>query len=283
MQRRLRFGRTPWPRPESTPSPRPAVEITERWLTQRNERDNVDSVAVWTDRADRHWLLATAKESNILIIYDATTGERLGEAGGTGDAPGKLLRPNGIFVIDDLVWVVERDNHRLQVMQLPDFAPVGLFAADQLSKPYGLWIDRLDDGYRVFITDSYETEDEQVPPDEELDRRLHRLDIENVDGVLTLADHQVLGPVAGDGRLFKVESIWGDPDNNRLLVADEHPERLNLKLFDVEGRYTNATVLDGELFYEPEGTALERCADGSGYWIVTDQDELDNRFLVLID
>lgn len=263
------------------PTPRPAIEVAERWLTQRNERDNVDSVAVWSDGGDRHWLLATAKESNILIIYDANTGERIGEAGGTGDAPGKFLRPNGIFVVDDLVWVVERDNRRLQIMQMPDFTPVAILAEDELIKPYGLWVDPRDDGYRVFITDSYETADEQVPPDAELDRRLHRLDIRDNNGELTMVDYQILGPVEGDGRLLKVESIWGDPDNNRLLVADEHPDSLNLKIFDLDGRYTNQTALDGELFYEPEGTALDRCADGSGHWVVTDQDELDNRFLVL--
>ena len=262
-------------------TPIAAVEVTERWLTQRNEQDNVDSVAVWTDGVDRHWLLATAKESDILIIYDAATGERLGQAGGTGNASGELLRPNGIMVLGNMAWIVERDNHRLQVLSLPDFEPLGIFGQDLLSKPYGLWIHKVAEGYRVFITDSYETADEQVPPDAELDRRLHRFDINAQDGLLSLVSHQVLGPVEGKGRLLKVESLWGDPDNDRLLVADEHETHLNVKLFDIEGGYTGQTLLDGDLFYEPEGIALERCQDGSGYWIVTDQDMDDNRFLIL--
>ncbi|AKS41402.1 Putative phytase [Wenzhouxiangella marina] len=271
----------PAPLVETAPTPRPATEVAERWLTQRDEGDNVDSVAVWSDGVERNWLLATAKESDILIIYDAATGERLGEAGGTGNAPGRLLRPNGLFVIDDLVWIVERDNHRLQALSLPDFAPLGIFGADVLVKPYGLWMERADTGYRIFVTDSYETVDEQVPPDAELDGRLHRFDIVDRDGRFELVEHRRLGPTEGVGRLFKVESLWGDPANDRLLVADEHPDALNLKIFDLEGRFTGETALDGELFYEPEGTALDACEDGRGFWVVTDQDHLDNRFLVL--
>lgn len=260
----------------------PAITVAESWLTPRDERDNVDSVAVWTDGEQRRWLLATAKESDVLIIYDAATGERLGASGGSGTEPGRFRRPNGIFVIDDHVWVVERDNHRLQVLTLPDFEPAGTFGAAELTRPYGLWIHRAGEGnYRVFITDSYETAEDGVPDDDQLNRRLHRFDLDSRDGRLKLAGHASLGPVAGDGRLLKVESLWGDPDNDRLLVADEHESRLNLKQFDLDGNYTGHTLLDGTLHYEPEGMALQACNNGSGYWIVTDQDHEDNRFLLL--
>jgi len=264
----------------ASPPARP-VRIEERWLTARNERDNVDSVAVWADGAGRHWLLATAKESDVLIVYDAATGERLRAFGGRGEAPGEFRRPNGIFVADDRVWVVERDNRRVQVLSLPDFEPLVRFGDDVLTRPYGLWLDRVDDGYRLFVTDAYETPDERVPPDAQLDRRLHRFDLALENGTLELTGHRVLGPTEGEGRLLKVESLWGDAASGRLLVADEHASRLNLKLFDLEGAYTGRTVADGILQYEPEGIALQRCGEGEGYWIVTDQDERDNRFLVL--
>lgn len=263
----------------STPAP-PTI-VSERWLTPRNERDNIDSVAVWTDGAQRHWLLATAKESDVIIIYDAATGARLGDSGASGTAAGHFRRPNGIFVMDDHVWVVERDNQRLQVLSLPDFKPVGMFGANVLTRPYGLWIHRQDVGYRVFITDSNETDDGGVPDNHQLDRRLHRFDIVHRDGRLQLAGHAIVGPVEGDGRLLKVESLWGDPDNDLLLVADEHESRRNLKQFDLDGVFTGKTLLDGTLLYEPEGIALQACSGGNGYWIVTDQDHKDNRFLVL--
>lgn len=264
----------------SVVEPPAATEIGERWLTERDERDDVDSLAVWSDGEDRHWLLGTSKANHVLIVYDAATGERLDTVGGAGDAPGRFLRPNGISVLDDLVWVVERDNRRVQVLTLPDFEPVTTFGEDELSKPYGLWVTTTGHGYRVFVTDAYETPDEQIPPDDQLDRRLHRFEVRRNGGRLAAAHAGFFGPTAGDGRLAKVESLYGDAGRGRLLVADEHETRLDIKIFDLEGGYTGERIAEGILQYEPEGIALYACGDGGGVWLVTDQDHRDNRFLL---
>lgn len=266
------------PAADAVPDP---VTVEEAWMTVRDEADNVDSVAVWTGPGGRNWLLATAKESHILIVYDAVTGERLFDIGGAGNAPGRLLRPNGISVAGDRAWVVERDNRRVQVLSLPDFEPLGAFGTDTLTKPYGLWVMRRPEGYRVFVTDAYETPGESVPPDERLDRRLHRYDITLDDTGLEVRYTGGLGPTSGPGVLKKVESLYGDADRNRLLVADEYSGELNIKLFDLAGRFTGDTLADGMLRYEPEGIALYACGRRRGYWFITDQDETDNRFLVL--
>ncbi len=258
----------------------PSVVIAERWMSPRNEDDNVDSVALWRKSADENLVFATAKSTDVILVLDARNGQQIDRIGGTGNAPGRLLRPNAVAVADDLLWIVERDNRRLQVLSLPDYQPLLLTGSDVLTKPYGLWVQSLDDGWRVFVTDSYETEDKQVPPDEQLDRRLHRFDIERTaDGSLKASHAGGLGPTTGDGRLLKVESLWGDPVHDRLLVADEHESRINLKVFDLEGRFQR-TLGNGILRHEPEGIALYSCADGSGLWIVTDQDPEDNRFVL---
>ena len=79
--------------------------------------------------------------------------------------------------------------------------------------------------------------------------------------------------------LFGVESIWGDPANDRLLIAeeDETGGRV-IKVYDFDGRYSGPTIGDGIFRTEPEGIALYECADGSGYWIATDQDGGRNVF-----
>ena len=54
--------------------------------------------------------------------------------GSSGNAPGQLSRPNGIATVDDkYVFVVERDNHRVQMFALPDFQPLLAFAETDLS------------------------------------------------------------------------------------------------------------------------------------------------------
>ncbi|HSN73120.1 MAG TPA: 6-bladed beta-propeller, partial [Steroidobacteraceae bacterium] len=119
---------------------------------------NVDSVATWHEGADRHWLLATAKEGDVLHLFDAASGEFVRDIGKAGTGPGEFDRPNGITVIDDLLVVVERDNRRVQVLSLPDFRPLAVFGADQLIKPYGIYVRPLgDDRFEFYVTDNYET------------------------------------------------------------------------------------------------------------------------------
>ena len=120
--------------------------VAERYVTERDPADNVDSVAVWHAPGDTHWLLATAKETDRLLVYDATTGKPLQKFGASGSGPGQFERPNGIYVIDDLALVVERDNRRVQVLRLPNFETLAIFGADgetPLRKPYGLWVQPL--------------------------------------------------------------------------------------------------------------------------------------------
>ena len=56
----------------------------------------------------------------------------------------------------DLLFVVERDNHRVQVLPLPGFAPVGSFGDGELRSPYGLWLTEAAPGeLEVYVTDSF--------------------------------------------------------------------------------------------------------------------------------
>ena len=71
------------------------------------------------------------------MVYDAETGERLRTVGGPGKGPLQFSRPNGIAVFGDVLFVVERDNHRVQALQLPDFSPLGMIGKDVLRVPYG--------------------------------------------------------------------------------------------------------------------------------------------------
>lgn len=255
--------------------------VDERYLTERDESDNVDSVAVWHGPDGQHWLLATAKESNLLQVFDAATGELIRKVGRTGDGVGAFRRPNGISVLDDLALVVERDNRRVQLLRLPEFTPLGSFGAEELERPYGLWGQPIaDGGYRLFVTDAYETADEGIPPAGQLDRRVHQFRFRVEDGAVVATHERHFGDTEGAGVLYEVESLFGDTESGRLLVADESERQSNIKVYDFGGRFTGRLVGDGVFDYEPEGIALYACADGTGYWFTVDQDERVNRFHV---
>jgi 3-phytase len=261
------------------------VTVAERYLTASDPAMNIDSVATHAGSNGETWLFATAKEGDVVRIYDAIRGGHIRDIGGSGTDAGRFERPNGVIALDDFLVVVERDNRRVQIWSLPALEPIALFGQTELAKPYGAYVHELgNDRYELFVTDAYETADEQVPPDAELNRRIHAWELRiarGPDGAVesVLATHtRAFGETSGPGVLRVVESIWGDPASDRLMVAEEDPAGGRvLKVYSFNGRFTGEIVGEGLFRVQPEGIALYQCGDG-GYWITTDQDQGRNVF-----
>ena len=255
--------------------------IKESFTTPRDESDNVDSPALWHGGEGQNWLLASAKEGNAIIVYDAANGEKIGRFGSIGTGLGELSRPNGIAVIDDYAVVIERDNHRVQVFILPEFKPLGVFGESVLRSPYGITIDRFEGKYHLYVTDNYETPEEETPPADSLDRRVHHFAFTVEDNRVAAEHIKAFGDTSGEGVLYKVESILADRIYNRLLIADEHEDHRDIKIYDTDGRFTGQIIPHNYFFYEPEGIVLWECeADSSGYYLIVDQGKINNTFQV---
>ncbi|MDZ7633829.1 MAG: hypothetical protein U5L72_05090 [Bacteroidales bacterium] len=255
--------------------------IKESFTTLRDESDNVDSPALWHGKDGQNWVLATAKEGNAVIVYDAASGEKIARFGNTGNGFGELSRPNGIAVIDDYAVIIERDNHRVQVFKLPEFKPLGCLAKQFYVLPYGITIDKSEGKYHLYVTDNYETPEEETPPADSLGKRVHHF-VFTVDENHVVAEHiKAFGDTSGIGVLYKVESILIDRVYNRLLIADEHEEHRNIKIYDTDGRFTGQIIPHNYFFYEPEGIVVWECAaDSSGYYLMVDQGKINNTFQV---
>jgi 3-phytase len=245
----------------------PSVE--EAFVTPE-EGENIDQPAVWHGNGD-HLLLVTAKGSHELVVFDATNGEYLGSIGEEGSALGEFQRPNGLYVIDDLAVVVERDNRRVQVLRLPDGEPVGTFGDDRLRKPYEGMVYGGADGYEIYVTDDY---DASGPSDLGERVKHYRFTVSN--GDLSAQHVKTFGATDGPGALYAVESIFADPDHGRLLIADE--DDYAMKLYDLEGEFVDVvtSVFDEDEGNDPEGITLYRNDDGSGYWLFTEQSGHDD-------
>ena len=253
------------------------VVVKEAFVTPATPEENIDSPASWLQDGKR-MLVASAKATDQLVVYDGDTGQRLRTVGGTGTALGQLQRPNGVATIDDrYLFVVERDNHRVQMFQLPDFTPLLAFGADALQQPYGLWVQPKGEGYEVLVSDAYMAgEDAQgediIPPLAQLDRRFRRYELTQAGGKWTARDAGAFGDTGAAGAIRVPESLFGDAANNRLLVAEEDvPTGTLLREYDLQGRYLGRDVGKGQYVAQAEGIALMRCADGSGWWVASDQ------------
>ena len=251
--------------------------VDEAFLTPLTPADNIDSPASWTAPDGSVWLIATAKATDKLVVYDGDDGRTRAAIGGSGAKPGQFRRPNGIFVADDRVFVVERDNRRVQMFQLPEFTPLLTFGEEALQQPYGLWVRRIAGGYQVLVSDAYMAGedakgDDIVPPLPQLDRRFRRYDVVQADGKWAARPVGAFGDTSAAGAIRVPESLFGDEANNRLLIAEEDvPTGTRLREYDLQGRYLGRDVGNGQYVAQAEGIALMRCADGSGWWVASDQ------------
>lgn len=252
--------------------------VAETFVTPSTPDENVDSPAAWMAPDGKLQLFATSKATDRLMVYDGDTGDLLQRVGGSGASPGQFSRPNGIFAVDDLLFVVERDNHRVQVLRLPDLRSLGSFGADRLTQPYGLWLQRSEDGaYDVIVSDAYMAgkdarDNDIVPPLGELGRRFQRFRVA-VDGDAIEAQAiAAFGDTSEAGAIRIPESLWGDPAHDRLLVSEEDiASGTAVREYDLAGRYRGRTLGLGLFRAQAEGIALWSCPDGSGYWLATDQ------------
>ncbi len=260
--------------PAAAADPAP-VAIAERYVTAESPADELDSLATWPAPDGTLWLVATAKHSHQLVVFDASSGERLHAVGGEGDAPGRFRRPNGVIVHGDHLLVSERDNRRVQVLLLPEFRPLGSFGQGELRSPYGVWLHEPASGQlEVYVTDSfmYGSRFDQVPPLAELDQRVRRYRLRVDDERIEAEYRGAFGDTREAGALRMVESLAGDPLHDRLLVADEDTRHeATLREYTLSGVPTGRGLPAGTFLAEPEGVALWDCGDGEGYWIAADQ------------
>lgn len=254
------------------------VTVAESFVTPATPDDNVDSPALWVGRDGRSILLATAKATGRLMVYDGETGAVAGHVGSLGAQPGQFDRPNGIFVVDDVLFVVERDNQRVQVLRLPSYEPLGSFGAGELKKPYGIWLRSTEaDRYEVLVTDAYmdgpDAHGEDItPPLSALGDRVKRYAVDTRGGQVQAKLVDTLGDTSEAGAIRIPESVWGDQANARLLISEEDTVTgTGLREYGLDGKFRGRSFGLGLFKAQAEGIALWSCADGSGYWIATDQ------------
>lgn len=261
-------GSSDEPTPTPPPAPgAPAVKVDEAFHTEPldPDLDDLDSPAVWHGPAGEHWLLVTAKAAGAVVLYDATTGTPIGAA------LRHLLRPNGILVLDDRAFVVERDGRRVRVVALPQLITLGTFGEEVLVRPYG--IGGMSGGERtsvVWVTDGGDAVGGAG--------RVHRFRVDLSSG-RPVTEHDAFGDTGGPGPLQRVESIVADPGQRLVAVADEAAEPGRIVLYDLDGRFTGRTFGEDHFLHEAEGFALVACGEG-GFWIAADQDPRSSAFHV---
>lgn len=211
----------------------------------------------------KHVIVVTGKDTNKLYIYNAMSGELKQ----TIDRPNAY--PNGVNIVDDqLVLITERDTHQVAVFNT-SMKFLGTFGTDILRQPYGITSYKKSDGvYQIFITDSYEYD---TPKND----RIISFEFLYEKDSFSITSSTIFG----EETLYQVESIMVDSSNKTLLVADENKEHYKIAVLDLNsGDNISAKLQDFVFTADPEGIALVQTSNITGYWIVTEQSETDNKF-----
>lgn len=235
----------------------PQIFQTRDWTGQQ-----IDSVAVWRNGKGGGYLLVSAKYGDCVYVCDALTGAQIGAIGGRGGGLGQMLRPNGLAVIDKYLFVVERDNRRVQVFEIPSFRPLFTFGQGYLAEPYGIAVYRFQNLYVLYVTDNCFGGGGD---------RVKMFNLTPVNGSLNARFILSFGHPGPPGGLRQTESIVADPPLNRLYICEEIANAIHV--FDLAGRFTGMVWGKGVISYAPEGLAMfgDPTAPGIGWLVVADQ------------
>lgn len=249
--------------------------LDQLWVSSGAEYDNSESLAACMHREGEVLVYVTDKGSHRVDAYDAETGKLYKRYGREGNEAGQFRRPNGIIALEmpiegpdegstgraNAIFVVERDNRRVQAFWADGFRPAGMFGMGELVNPYGCAVSYQHGNVYLYVTDAgKEVSNELV--------KVYRLTCEKdrIDGRL----ERTFGEGSGMGYVRVAESIAVDDRFDRVLLCDEAHEFRNVKVFTRDGQFTGVTFADDMFWNDPEGIALVDGADG-GFVIVTDQ------------
>ncbi|RPE80971.1 phytase [Vulcaniibacterium tengchongense] len=249
----------PAPPAPSADGPR---EVLERYVSAA-QPEALGALATWPAEDGGAWLIAAAPAADRLLVFDADSGARLRTVGARGRGPGRFLRPAGVAAFGERLFVAERGNRRVQVLGLPDFAPLGSFGEAELHAPDALWVDETaPDELRVYVVDA-------DAPEAGPGRRVHRYVLGFDEDGRARARHLGAFGDRGTAALRGAAAIAGDDASGRLLLADAgaHGTALRAYRFDGGDARGAAPALDGAA----AGLALWACPDGSGYWIAAER------------
>ncbi len=231
----------------------------------------MDSIAIWVGTDPNESIVfVTDKTGDVLEMHNPVTNTYTGRLGSSGSGPGELSYPNGPAVAynvptsegnKDVLFVVERDNHRVSAFSLPDLTFIGYYGASDLEEPYGIGLYWNGSQLQTWITD--------VGPSND------RVYVYNVvpggDGVTGDLDFYFLTGAA-------LESIVIDPVSQHALICDEGAGQ-DVMVFDLSGNLLQRFG-SGLFVNDPEGIALYDLGNGAGYIIVADQNATPTEFEV---
>lgn len=255
------------------------TEIKSKFISKWDQENNIDSPAFWQNPNGKNQLIVTSQGLNCLVIYDAENGEEIRKIGSKGTGPLEFDKPRGISIWQDLLFVVEANNSRIQVLRLPDFEFVTFIGDETIfERCVGLSILEKEDHLLIYTTDNYYSPFNQIPSLEELNKRVKVFEFSKYTDSPSFKLVNIFGDTTLEGAILDAESIKVDPENEVVLIANEMKINADIKVYDLEGNYMGISFGGGIIKHENEDIGIFDCGNGKGFIVVPDEDQYENAF-----
>ncbi len=211
-------------------------EIEETFLSKIKPEENISSYVFWHGENSEHQAITLTEKSDALVVYDAKKGTVIRRFGRTGTEKGEFKRPCDIAIADNILFVLERGNHRVQVLEVPGLTTLGFIGTDRLKKPSSLAVYRVEHGaFYLYIVDTVESKGKQIE---------HVLRFSVGKAVTTIHNNylQTFGYSPEGGFLNNVESIAVDPVNKNLLLTEGDRAGKKIKVYTLDGEFTGKII-----------------------------------------
>ncbi len=267
---------------------RPTSEPSIPLALQMGTRSDAEAGAptVWIGTQGERWLIVSDPDQDALLIHDADSGELLRRYAESGSGPGQLREPRGLYAIDDLLFVVDRGNTRVQVFRLPEFHFLGEFGNSVLQRPASIWIDTVPIGWlRVYVTDDQGLLLSSTQEPKVLDALVQVWQVRRrIEERMRVRYVRALGEVEAPLAFKALAAVHGDRANLNLLIAESETsssdDQASIRRYTMDGLLQVPQLPVSKDNSAVRGLALWACADGSGYWLAAEQDRTTARLRV---
>jgi len=192
---------------------------------------SLSSHAFWHGENGEHWVLGLAGGVDGIVIHDARKGGELRRIGKPGVEKGEFDEPVEIHVADDMAFVLERGNHRIQVIELPECASLGFFAGERLADPIDFALYRIENGaFYLYVADEKKLKGETVV-------HVLRYAVSRAVNTVHSAYKLTFGYSPGDGHLRNVASVTVDDSARQVLVTEKTAGGDKIKVFSLDGDF----------------------------------------------
>jgi len=221
------------------------------WKTVCDNNLNIDSITSW-----QKYILVSSKDQHKILCYNKNNGKLEFSIGEKGYDYDKFNRPNGLTVIGNYLFVIERNNKRCQIINMKTRKSMSFFGYKKLEQPYGISGFLHKDQYIIFISDN------------KLDK-IFKFNIVIENNEIKKISSSIFIELPGSS----LESLLIDYNNERILIAQE--ERKKIKIFN----YDKILIKEINNIFEgqPEGITMT-----NNNYIFTDQND-DKTFFHVYD